>query len=119
MRTQTALTPVLLLAAIVTALALSRPVEAGPPKPDGAVCRTDQSCESRFCAKEPGEKFGECVSFCPAACVDAIEQFAAHDFTSHLHSVNCFYNDTRKAGHVSLGSDNTHDDSLGVQGGRL
>ena len=62
MRTQTTRTLLGVLTAIVTALVLSRPVEADPPKPVGARCRHDQNCQSGTCEKALGAKFGVCAS---------------------------------------------------------
>ena len=58
MRTQTTRTLLGVLTAIVTALVLSRPVEADPPKPVGARCRHDQNCQSGTCEKALGAKLG-------------------------------------------------------------
>src|SRR5215475_12325798 len=39
---------------------------AGPCKPDGQTCRTDQSCCSGVCVKETKKSFGTCCS--PTTC---------------------------------------------------
>ena len=74
---QKALTPVLVLAAVVTMLALSGPGEVGadPPKPDGAKCRTNQSCQSRTCVKVGTQKFGTCQTPAPETCNGVDDDF--------------------------------------------
>jgi hypothetical protein len=72
-----------------------------PGPPASETCnRIDDDCDGGV-----DEGVG-CMGECPAACVDAIGQFAAHDFAAHsLRAAICSYDEDQEAGNVTLVSD--------------